>query len=291
MNWISSIWKFLINPKNTRMLLLASVVIFGLLFFRQCNTIQSLKDDVKTEQAETQRIKNNYDASQDSVKMYRTENGSMKGEISGYVLTVDELNGKYASLFSDYTKEKNKPPKVLIKYVVEIKEVIKEVPVYVTEDSLGNKLFYFNDSIDYKEGNKRWLSGKIPFKLNYYSLPDSTLQKSDSLDYYGKVFPGLGSFTLQQNISLTTGLSIDKETKKPIIWVTTKYPGVTFPSITGAQIMDDPISKKAARKFRKEFGIGFTVGYGLVLQNNAYHNGVMIGVGVNYTPRWLQFGK
>ena len=55
--------------------------------------------------------------------------------------------------------------------------------------------------------------------------------------------------------------------------------------------MDDPISKKATAALRKEFGIGVHVGYGVVFQNNGYHNGLNISVGLNYTPKWLQFGK
>jgi hypothetical protein len=291
MNWISNIWKFLINPKNRRMIILAVFIVFGVLFFKQCNSIKGLKEDIKTEQVETQRIQNNYDASRDSVDILITQSGALRGQIDGYILTIDELNNKYSDLFGEYQKEKNKKPKTIIKYIVQLKEDIKEIPIYVSDDSIGNKSLNFIDSVNYKEGNKRWLSGKIPYQLNYYNLPDSIIQYSDSINYYANVIPGFGNFILKQNISLTTGLSIDKTTNKPIIWVETKYPGITFPTIIGAQITDDPISKKVAKEFRKEFGIGFTVGYGLVLQNKAYNNGIMIGVGVTYTPRWLQFGK
>jgi hypothetical protein len=291
MNWISNIWKFLINPKNRRMIILAVFIVFGVLFFKQCNSIKGLKEDITTEQVETQRIQNNYDASRDSVDILITQSGALRGQIDGYILTIDELNNKYSDLFGEYQKEKNKKHKTIIKYIVQLKEDIKEIPIYVSDDSIGNKSLNFIDSVNYKEGNKRWLSGKIPYQLNYYNLPDSIIQYSDSINYYANVIPGFGNFILKQNISLTTGLSIDKTTNKPIIWVETKYPGITFPTIIGAQITDDPISKKVAKEFRKEFGIGFTVGYGLVLQNKAYNNGIMIGVGVTYTPRWLQFGK
>lgn len=291
MNWLVNIWKFIKDSKNQRLLIFAALLIFGLLFFRQCNTIKGLKEQIKTEQAETKRIKNNYDASQDTVRMYRTENGNLRGEISGYTLTLEELRGEYADLFKKYEYEKNKPPKTIIEYVVQIKEVIKEVPVYVSIDSLGNKAFTFSDTAIYEDDNSRILTGLIPFKINYYSLPDSTLLHPDSIKNCAKVFPGLGVFQLSQNISLTTGLSIDNKTKKPLIWVETKYPGVIFPTIKGAYIMDDPLSREAARKLRKEFGISAQFGYGLLLSKTGYNTGLYMGVGISYTPRWLQFGK
>lgn len=291
MNWLTKIWNFFKTPTGRRTLLFAVIVVFGLLFFGQCNRIKNLKEQITTEQADKQRIQNNYDASQDTVRMFRTENGNLRGEISGYTLTLDELNGKYANLFSEYQKEKNKPPKTIIEYIVKIIEVIKEVPVYVSIDSLGNTAFVFSDTATYEEGNMRMLTGLIPFKVNYFNKYDSVLLHSDSLSSFAAVYPGKGQFELKQNISLITGLSIDKTTKKPLIWVESKYPGITFSSIKGAYIMDDPISKSVARKLRKEFGISVQFGYGLLLSKTGFNTGVYMGVGISYTPRWLQFGK
>lgn len=291
MNWLSKIWNFIKNPKNKRLLVFAAIFILGLLFFKQCNNIKALKEQIKTEQADKQRIQNNYDASQDTVRMFKTENGNLRGEISGYTLTLEELNGKYANLFSEYQKEKNKPPKTIIEYVIQIKEVIKEVPVYVSIDSLGNTAFVFSDTAVYEDNNMRMLTGLIPFELKYFNKKDSVLLHPDNLNLFGGVYPGKGQFELKQNISLVTGLSIDKTTKKPLIWVETKYPGVTFPTITGAYIMDDPISRANAKKLRKEFGISAQFGYGLLLSKTSYNTGLYMGVGISYTPRWLQFGK
>jgi hypothetical protein len=290
MNWISKIWSFLINPKNTRMLILAVLVSFGVLFLKQCNNIKGLKEDIKTEQAESSRIENNFNVSQDSINYFKTKNGSMQAEINSYILSENELDSKYSLLFANYEKEKDKKPITIIEYLIKIKDSIKEIPIYISTDSLGNNSFVFNDSSDYENGNKRWFSGKLTYNLNYYNLPDSTLMYSNKLNY-ANVIPGLGNFSLIQNITLTTGLSIDNKTKKPIIWVKTKYPGVTFPLIKGTQITEDPISSKAARSLRKEFGIGLFTGVGYNLSNTDSSPGFIIGAGLTYTPKWLQFGK
>ena len=295
MDWLIKFWKFikefLTNPKNKQIIIFSVFILFGLLFFKQCNSIKNLKKLIKTEQAEQERIKNNFEASLDTIKTYKTKNGALRTEISGYTLTINELKKEYSDLFGEYEKEKNKQPKTIIKYNTEVVEVVKEIHTYVSIDSLGNNEFIFIDSANFGNGNKRIFSGNIPFKLNYFSLPDSILQHNDSISYFAEVYPGLGKFEIKQNISLITGLSIDNKTKKPLIWIETKYPGIIFSEISGAYIMDDPISRKVARNLRKEFGIGIQTGYGIMLSKTGYNTGIYVGVGISYTPKFLQFGK
>ena len=291
MNWIKKIWNFLKDPKNRRLIIFIVIALFILLFLKQCNTIKKFKIELENQKTENQRLQNNIDASLDTIKTYRMKNGSLRSEISGYVLTIEELKGKYAKLFKDYEYEKNKPPKVIIEYVTIFKEVIKEVPIYVSVDSLGNGFITFKDSVEFNKGNSRILSGNIPYHTNYWTKKDTTLLNLDSLNLFSTIQPKFGTFELKQRITLMTGISTDNKTKKPIIWVQTKYPGITFSDIIGAEILQDEQSKKAVRKLRKEFGIGINIGYGVVLQNNQYHTGPVISVGLSYTPKFLQFGK
>ena len=68
---------------------------------------------------------------------------------------------------------------------------------------------------------------------------------------------------------------------------------MTFTKLQGADIMADPDSRKVTREFRKTWGIGFNFGYGaaLDLKNNNFVMGPYLGVGLHYTPKFLQWGK
>lgn len=53
-------------------------------------------------------------------------------------------------------------------------------------------------------------------------------------------------------------------------------------------------NRKVLRSFRKEWGIGFNLGLGMypVAENNQFKIkfGPIMSIGINYTPKWLQFG-
>lgn len=53
MTILKNILKFITDPKNTRMLLLAGIVILMLLFLQQCNRAKYFKEQVELEKQET----------------------------------------------------------------------------------------------------------------------------------------------------------------------------------------------------------------------------------------------
>ena len=291
MNWFSIAWNFIKDPKNQRLLGFIGIIIFVILYFIQLNITNSLRKELDKQKLETQRIQNNFDVSRDTIKQYITSNGALKSEFAGYVLTIDELNEKYSNIFKEYTKEKNKSPKVVIEYNEFIKEVIKEVPVNITSDSLGNGILTFSDSVVFSEGNSRVLEGNIPFYTNYWLKKDTSSIGIKNIPVFSTITPKNGTFELTQNMIINTGLSINESTKKPIIWCSTHYPGVNFTKIVGAEILQNEDSKKVAKNLRKEFGIGMHIGYGVVFQNNKYNVGPVISIGLSYIPKFLQFGK
>lgn len=282
MTIIKNIFKFLTDPKNTRMILLAAAVIMLLLFLRQYNRTQYFKDQVELEKQETKRISNNYDAAMDTIKQGKIDENTWRAEKAGFELTLDELEGKYSDLLGDFKIEKNKPPKVVIKTEYEIKEVINNVPVYVEMDDFGNTLLSFNDSTYHDSINYRFLSGKIPYKVIF-----------DPIDSVYKVVPDYGTFDLTLGMNLNLGLFQDKKTRKVSIIADTDYPGVTFTTLEGASIMDDPANKSVLRSMRKPFGIGLNLGYGFLVNPSTgiISTGPYFGIGVSYTPKFLQFGK
>jgi len=271
---LTNIIKFITDPKNTRMFLFAGIVLFAFLFLRQCDATEKAKEQVKIERQDKQRIQNNWDASLDTLKQFKLNAQTHRAQIRGYEITVDELNTKYKDLLAEFEIEKNRPPKVIIKTEYVIKEVIKEVPIYVTIDSTGSSL-EFEDSVSYNENNWRKFKGKIPFKI-------------DTLGEEPKVIPGNGDFSVKFGMNLNLGLFKDSETKQIMIKADSDYPGIDFTSITGANILENSENKKAVRALRKRFGIGVSIGYGFSI-NGAIAPSPYIGIGLNYQPKFLQW--
>jgi len=282
MTILKNILKFITDPKNTRMMLLAGIVILILLFLHQCNRVKHFKNQVEIERMETQRVSNNFEAAMDTIKQGKFDENTWRAEKSGYELTLDELKGKYAHLLGDFEIEKNKPPRVIIQTEYEIKEVITQVPIFIEIDSFGNTSLAFSDSTRHNANNYRYLSGKIPYKI-----------VMDPVDSLYKVVPGFGAFDLTLGMNLNLGLFQDKKTRKISILADTDYPGVTFTSIEGASIMDDPDNKKVIRSMRKTWGLGLSAGYGFVVNTGTgtVSTGPYFGVGLNYTPKFLQWGR
>lgn len=266
------------------MIMLGVIVIILLLFLNQCNRTQHFKDQVELEKQETKRVTNNYEAALDTIEQGKIDENTWRAEKSGYELTLEELEGQYADLLGDFEVEKNKPPKVVIKTEYIIKEVINDVPVYVEIDSFGNTTMVFNDSTyhDSLMTNYRFLSGRIPYKIVY-----------DPIDSTYKAVPDLGTFDLTLGMNLNLGLFQDKKTRKISIIADTDYPGITFTNIEGASIMDDPANKKVLRQMRKPWSLGLNVGYGAVVdvKTGKFSTGPYLGLGITYSPKFLQWGK
>jgi hypothetical protein len=275
---LKNIISWVLDPKNRS--LIVSVAFIVLLFFllSTCDRAAGLKREIAKNKEESQRIVNNYEASRDTLKMYQEDNGNLVGKIQGYEITVSELKKNYGSLFGKHEDLKKKPPITITKVVTVIRDSLIEVVVNSTGDSTGGEL-EFSDSTFFSEGNWRNLSGKIPYSL------DNNLSNP--------LVPGEGSFEIGQSISLSTTLTKDKETGKIMIKVETSYPGVTFSNIQGASILDDDENKKMWRQARKTWSIGGNVGYGVLLdiKNSNVSLGPYYGVGITYSPKWLQWGK
>lgn len=282
MTTLNKVFNFIKDPKNTRMLVLGAFIILLILFLRQCNATKAAKAEAELQKQETQRISNNYEAAMDTIRQGKFDKDTWRAEKSGYELTLDELKGKYADLLGDFEIEKNKPPKVVIKTEYIIKEVIREVPIFVEIDAFGNTSLTFNDSTRHNANNYRYLSGKIPYKI-----------VMDPIDSTYNVVPSPGTFELTLGMNLNLGLFQDKKTRKISIVADTDYPGVTFTTLEGASIMDDPKNKKIIRSMRKTWGLGVNLGYGLLVNtgSGSISTGPYLGLGLSYSPKFLQWGK
>lgn len=384
---LGKILSWIIDPRNRTVILFLLFVGAIFLYLYQRSRTKDFKYKYKEQVQETNRVENNFKASQDTLEMYKDKNGNLIGEISGYKLTVDELKKDKKDLFTLYDAERKKPPKTIIEVRYKIRDSLL-TPTQVNEDYIS-----FSDTADYGNGNYRIINTVIPYNIYYHIKKDSVnsfefikaldyayqltqvgiedafvviyennrrvsyrnIKDYDSVIYrvqihassnnysnkeisdkfgvdkksvykvyedglykymvgefvpksnneppisidelytYGKLITGDAKTDIAISMALGTSLYRDPNTGEIKIQVITKYPGITFQDIRGADIMSTiKEDKKLTRSFRKEWGVGINFGYGgmLVPENNQFKlkTGPTFNIGINYTPSWLQFG-
>lgn len=286
-------WAWLTDPKNKTVLRLALFAALILIILMQCSRNRGLSQDLEAQKTETQRIVNNYEAQKAPLIQTKINDSTLLAERQALKLTMEELKKNYSDLMVGFEKFKKQNPKVIEKIYFNNTETIKDVSVASKIDSLGNGNFTFADSAKFADGNSRTLSGNLPYKATFINKKDSTMADLNKLGISPKIIPGPATFNLEQNMKLKVGLFEDPKTKKVSIGVTTSYPGITFTKLEGADIMSDETSRKATRNFRKTWGIGLSLGYGgtVDLKTMKVAVGPQVGVGITYTPKFLQWGK
>jgi len=293
LSFFTIVWSWLKDPKNRGIIKLAAIAILILIILMQCSRNRGLQNELQAQKDETTRIINNNEAKTAPLIQKHINDSTLLAEKLALSLTVEELKKEYKDLLVGFEQFKKQNPKVIEKVTVNNYETIREVPVYAKMDSLGNGEFNFSDTAKYADGNSRVLKGDIQYKNRFFKKTDSTEVDLNKLGYYSKVTRGSGNFILDQKIKLKVGLFEDPKTKKVTIAAQTSYPGITFTQLEGADIMSDEVSRKAARNFRKTWGIGFNISYGATvdLKTSKLIFGPQIGIGIHYTPKILQWGK
>tara|TARA_R110002050_G_scaffold266715_1_gene408137 strand:+ start:173 stop:943 length:771 start_codon:yes stop_codon:yes gene_type:complete len=253
---LKNIIGMLTDPKNTRMFLLGGIVVLCILLFRQCQATGEAK-------GEANRIDNNWKASLDTIENYIDKNGNAAAEIRALNLSLEEIEDQLEF-------EKGKPPLTVIKTETVIKEVIVEIPVTVVDTVIGNfnSALTFSDTATWGKSFRK-VGVFVPYEL------DGTY-----IDF------GSATIDLNQNIFLSAALTRDSKTKELFVNLSTDYPGTTFNSAEGILIdQRGKAFKDLQYQNRKTLGLGLQLGVGLS------SNGVSpyIGIGLNYTPKFLQW--
>ena len=241
--------------KNKDFFLLIAVIVLGILLFKQCEKTGAAKE-------EAVRVEQNYEALKDTLVNYKTKDGLNAASKKALRLKLSEVRDSLEF-------EKNKPPVTIIEYKTQIKEKIVEVPVYIQSDSLSDKLV-ISDSTKW-EKSSRIINVIIPFKINNNSL-----------------YPAKGNINLEQKIWLSASLTQDQKTKQAYVNLKSDYPGLTFNDAQGVLIENDDEGFKSLKyKSRKTISLGLQVGYGFQL--NSSKPNPYVGIGVQYSPRFLQW--
>jgi hypothetical protein len=293
MNFLLGAWSWIKNPNNKGVIQLVFIVGLVAIILMQHSCNGKLQQQLEEVKAEAQRASNNAEALADTLRQKKINDTTLLAEKKALKLTLKELKQGYSDMLIGFEQFKKQNPKVIEKITVNNYETIREVPVYAKMDSLGNGTMAFSDTAKFADGNYRNLKGVISYSSKLFSKKDSTEMSFGKLGVYNKVTSGLGNFVLDQGIKLKVGLFEDPKTHKVSIAATTSYPGITFTKLEGADIMDDKDSRKATRQFRRTWGIGLSLGYGATvdLKTSKIAFGPQVGVGLHYTPKWLQWGK
>jgi len=265
---------------SSRFTMLAVIVVLLLLFLKQCNETSHME-------AEAKREHNNYLASLDSVRTIKNENGHLIQEKSAYELKASELSEVQKDLIHQLGLKSNgrgNTPNTVINTVTEIRDSVK-IASTIEKDPNGEESINFLYNPQMPGNNKLKVTGKTPYTITLHRDP------IDSTKYFATIIPGLTALNLEQNIDITTGIYRDPKTKRMMTRVSTTYPGLTFNDINSFDITDNADTRKALKAARKEFGFGVQLGYGLSGTSNGLNPGFYFGVGLQYSPKFLQFGK
>jgi hypothetical protein len=224
----------------------------------------------------------------DSVRTIKSQNGQLIQEKSAFQLKVSELSDEQKQLIRRLelnSNGKGTTPKSVIQTVGTFRDTSIKAQSKITKDPNGNEFVTFVYEPTFPGKNKLMISGKTPYIVNLSKNP------KDSVDYIASVVPGTTSISIEQRVDIVTALYQDPKTKRLMTRVTTDFPNLTFGEINSFELTDNPETRKALKSARKEFGLGLQVGYGLSTSPAGLSPGVFVGVGLHYSPKFLQFGK
>jgi hypothetical protein len=274
---LESIYKIASN----RLVLIGAIIVLIFLSIRQCEKASSL-------QAEVRREHNNYLASQDSVRTIKKEKDHLIVEKSTMELKVSELSKVQKNLIKKLGLKDNgrgTTPSTITEIQIVYVDRFINVPTKVEKDKDGKESITFTHSPKMKGNNSLTISGKIPYTLDL-------IKSTDVNDLVlTKLNTGPAELDIKQNIEIATGLYRDPVTKRLMTRVTTEYPGIEFKDINSFTIIDNKENRDALKSARKPYSIGLNFGVGLAANQKGIGPGIYLGIGFNYSPKFLQFGK
>ena len=260
---------------NKTLVMFIAGALFVMLFLRQCNSIENLKQDVKLAQEDAGRQLNNFKASQDSITILRNDNGDQLAQIRSYEFDLSDMQSTQSDLTKKYKRalalnKDLKDVNSLISANLEIKDTLD---VTTTTEAVGTDTtkITFEANNDFGNGNSRFLSGFSTVKYDTMFSEFKVLETQ---------------FDLTQTLSLMA--AIENVNGADRLKLSTSYPGLVIKDIENINLVNSRLNRKDQKKSR--WMVGFGVGYGINLNNNqVISTGPSIGVGLYWSPKFLQF--
>lgn len=261
-------WKWISDPKNSRVMVFAVFVVLLFLLLKSCSKNSRLEAELEMKEI-------NITALQDSVRTEKTRSGELQQVKTALMADLKDLKKLNIDLYKEVKDQKQK--------VFYISKLIAEIVDKMNEWTPGGEYSYDpvdgTDNISWKfdtagAGWSRDISGKTSFRVI------STCE--------GYAITPIGSVLEHANYSfgLTTGLK--KSEKYPDnleIFVKSTYPGMVFTSIEGSLVNPDDFKDffPSPREKRWSFGPYLGIGYGVTLEKVPQLLPTLnVGVGVQY---------
>lgn len=237
------------------------IAILAFVLLGQCSVNSALRDDKRELKLEIANAKSNLEAAQDSVEIYRNQNGYLEAEIKTYASSRQELVKDYRDMIKKYQSALNLNKKLEGVNALLSSEIKLKDSLLISSAIRPDSTFRFVDSADYGDNNTRvvTLDGKI----------DSTTVT--------------GNLSIYQTISILTALeNVDGYNRMRI---STKYPFDDI-KIEGVDLINNELNtyKKKAR-----WNVNLGLGVGLYPNNGFVSPAPFVGISFGYSPKWLQF--
>ena len=274
-------FKSYLSIVNSRAIYLIGIAVLVMLLLKQCNATADAKK-------EAERNFNNLLAERDSVRVLESKNGNMLVERAAFQLKYNELTEEQEELIDRLELSGKRKPSVVIQTEVVYKDTSIMVPVAATQEG-DNTYLKFTHNPTLPGTNRLLIAGQLPYTVDTDTIWDPS--DKSKFKFVSTVIPGTAKLSMEQKIDLVTGLYTDPKTGRLFVRASTSFPGITFSEMQALDMVDDPATKKALKQARKPFGIGFSIGYGLTVGKDGYIAGPSVGLGLTYSPKWLQFGK
>lgn len=248
---------------DTRLILLAAVLLLGLLLFRQCEDNKSLQSDLAN-------AKNNQAALVDTVRATKNRAGELQYQIRSFITSAEGLKALNAELAAELDKQKGQVAQ-LTKIVGRLTTVHTD-PVPGTSSSKGQPCDSLGGSFI-----TDWESYKTYDSINWRRLKGQT-----TLKLKDKKVTSSETNILIDDISfdLITGLTqVDDHFE---IFVKSNYPGFKPSSIRGTYIPNDKLCPKDPPK-KWSFGVGPQIGVGVMGPNVSFGYYFGVGLSIQYT--------
>lgn len=251
------------------------IVLFALLFLKQCNQISNLKREVDQVEETANRNFNNYRAAQDTVMLLELDNGKQVATIKSYEFDIANLEKEQDNLIAKYRDalDINKAldrVNVLLSADIKIKDSLLAAVSVERIDSITDKVT-FNRFDDFGRDNTRNLTGSF-----FVSRNGNSLLYRDAI------------FSIKQEMSLYAAIEDTDGDGQDEIKITTDYPGLIIKDIENINLINSKLNQKYKKKAGWSIGLG--IGYGINLNNKQVVNyGPSLNVGLSWSPKWLRF--
>lgn len=246
-------------------------IIIGILILLIVILVKCNRESKNEYQVQNIINQNNIEVISDSLKTYKTKNGTLINERGLLISKKEELKnlnyGLYQTVKDLENQIKNIKPQIVIRYKYKIKTDTLYLNSRITALNDSTYEINFDKDTIYSENNSRHLAGSIIVRL----MPDGT--------YYNDVQISKVKLT-KDIINMDAKLVVGMKDDKLKVWLSTDYPGFDATSIDAVTLDENVHPQIRKLNNKKKFTVGPYIGFGL---SKNLELSPSIGFGIQYS--------